>query len=272
MWMDGRIEKKNDKDAAALWSAYRQTRSDEARNALVLHYLPIAHFNALAMLRKMPHRVDREDVFQSAFFGLKDAIAGFDPARGVKFESYCVIRIRGAILDGLRALLSAPREIRQTHQRLEQTRDRITASTGRPPTEDELADELHIPREAFCAIARDAQSGSSLDLHSLGSSNVSADALPVVDGLSDNHSPDPVDELQRTDLKNLIMQELTDTERQVLVMYYYEDLTMREIAVALRLSESRVSQIHAEVVGHLRGRLARRFREVSGHRGLSINL
>jgi len=256
------------KEAQQLWSAYHAQRSDPNRNALIVHYLPLAHFNAIAMLRKMPHRVDREDIFQSAFFGLRDAIGSFDPARGVKFESYCVIRIRGAILDGLRALLATPREVRQRHQRLEQARDRMRTATGRPPTDDELATELHIPVEEFRGVERDAQCGTSLDLHSLGSSNIGTEGVAVMDGLSDEHSPNPADEMQREDMKHLILRELGEMERRLLVMYYYDDLTMREIAAALRLSESRVSQIHAEVVERLRARLGGRFDIGAGRRGV----
>lgn len=248
-------------DMSRIWTQYRKTPTEGLRNQLVEYYLPLVRYNAERLHVKLPDEVDVEDLAQAGIFGLMDAIDAFDLDRGVKFETYCAQRIRGAILDELRAMDWVPRLVRSRAHKLGETARSLEAELGRKPTEKELAKRMNLPMGEFNRLRRDA---SAVSLVSLSRTHYETDSnkdVTELDVLRDPAGRDPVNEAQRTDLKDLLTKGLTRAERLILILYYYEEMTMKEIGTTLDLSESRVSQMHSAILDRLKGQLNNRHRE-----------
>ncbi|MEM1424056.1 MAG: FliA/WhiG family RNA polymerase sigma factor [Planctomycetota bacterium] len=190
-----------------------------------------------------------------------DAINGFDLERGVKFETYCAQRIRGAILDELRSMDWVPRLVRHRTSRVEQAKERLRMSLGRTPTEEEVSNALGEDQEEVKKILRD---GSAVSTTSLNRQRYQSDGnreVREIDVLEDSTQMDPLSEIQRRDLKGLLTKGLSRAERLIVILYYYEQMTMKEIGATLDLSESRVSQMHSSILARLKAQLQHRERE-----------
>ena len=240
---------------AAAWRAYKASPNDELRNRLVEHYLFLARYTAERIRAKLPDEVDVDDLLSAGIFGLLDAIDAYDLERGVKFETYCAPRIRGAILDELRSMDWVPRLVRHRAQKLSETMRALEAELGRIPTEDEISDHLQLPKDQFKKLLRDANAVSLVSLSQKPTNTDSDNESGEVDVVADEKSRDPVVEAQRAELKDVITNELTRAERLIIVLYYYEQMTMKEIGATLDLSESRVSQMHSAIINRLRDEL-----------------
>jgi RNA polymerase sigma factor for flagellar operon FliA len=239
----------------AAWRAFKASPNDELRNRLLEHYLCLVRYAAERVRAKLPDEVDADDLMSAGIFGLVDAIDAFDLDRGVKFETYCAPRIRGAILDELRSMDWVPRLVRHRAHKLEQTMRTLEAELGRVPTEDEVARRMKLPPEQFEKLLRDANAVSLVSLsQKIGDSGSERDVAEI-DIVPDEQSCDPVAEAQKVDIKELIRKELTRAERLIIVLYYYEQMTMKEIGATLDLSESRVSQMHSAIISRLRRQL-----------------
>jgi RNA polymerase sigma factor FliA len=259
-------------NVASLWIQYCDTRTEELRNLLMLNYVGVVHYHANSIWKKLPHHVELDDLIQGGIFGLRDAVASFDPARGVKFETYCVPRIRGAIFDSLQTLAWLPRKLRHKVQLIDQAREQLNVALGRQPSAQEVSDRLGIAPEEYRKLMQHAMQASVSSLSQQQTGSQPAAPSDRLAGISDPTAPNPADELQRKDLRDLLTRELSRNERLVLMLYYTEQMTMREIGEALGLSESRVSQIHSELLVRLKERWQHRFEEASGHRGVSVDL
>lgn len=236
----------------AAWVTYKSNGDETLRNRLVEHYLGLVRFAAERLAAKLPDEVDVDDLMSAGIFGLVDALDAFDLSRGVKFETYCAPRIRGAILDELRSMDWVPRLVRHRAARLEETRRALEVELGRVPTEDEIARRLGLSRSQFDKLIRDAQAVSLVSLsQKLGEDDANRD-LSELDVLPDERGADPLIEAQKADLKELIRSGLSRAERLILVLYYFEQMTMKEIGATLDLSESRVSQMHSAIIERLR--------------------
>ena len=199
-----------------------------------------------------------DDLISAGVFGLMDAIDAFDLSRGVKFETYCVPRICGAILDELRAMDWVPRLVRSKASKLNETTRMLEARLGRRPTEQELAAELDISQPELDKMMTEA---SVVNLTSLNKKWYDSDSykeVSEIDILDDKKGEDPTKRLQRTDLMRLVTRGLNRNQRLIIILYYYEELTMKEIGATLDLSESRVSQMHSELVERLQAKLGTR--------------
>ena len=248
-------------DMSKVWVEYKRVPTEPLRNQLVEFYLPLVRYNAERMHVKLPDEVEVDDLVQAGIFGLLDAIESFDLHRGVKFETYCAQRIRGAILDELRAMDWVPRLVRSRAHRMNETARGLEAELGRKPTEKELSKRMNLPAPEFNRLRRDA---SAVTLVSLSRTHYETDSnkdVTELDVLRDPAGRDPVDEAQRADLKDLLTRGLTRAERLILVLYYYEEMTMKEIGTTLDLSESRVSQMHSAILDRLKHQLNTRHRE-----------
>ncbi len=245
-----------------LWSEYKQEPTPALRNRLMERYLPIVKYNAERIAAKLPDEVENDDLMSAGVFGLMDAIEAFDLERGVKFETYCAPRIRGAILDELRAMDWVPRLVRNRAHKLEQATRGLEAELGRAPSEAELADRMKLSRDEFAKLLRDATAVSLVSLSRKCYESDSSRAVREIDLLADKRSDDPVVEVQRSDLKELVTRGFNRAERLILILYYYELMTMKEIGVTLDLSESRVSQMHSSIIHRLRTQLRHRQREL----------
>ena len=196
-------------------------------------------------------------------FGLMDAIDAFDLTRGVKFETYCVPRIRGAMLDELRTMDWVPRLVRSKAARMESARKELEASLGRPPRPDELAAKLGITLDQLHEYVGEATAVSLVSLNKKWYETDSYKDVREIDILEDKKAEDPTARLQNRDLMKLVTKGLNRNERLIIILYYYEDMTMKEIGATLDLSESRVSQMHSSIVARLQNQLAKRRPEFS---------
>ncbi|MER3416165.1 MAG: FliA/WhiG family RNA polymerase sigma factor [Gemmataceae bacterium] len=245
-------------DVQQLWQAYRADPSVENRNRLVEHYLPLVRYNAERIWSRLPEGVDLDDLISAGIFGLMDAIEAFDHERGVKFETYCVPRIRGAMLDELRTMDWVPRLVRSKASKLDETRKELEAQLGRPPTNDELAEKLGLSLAELEKLFNDANAVSLISLNKKWYETDSYKDVREIDILEDKKAEDPTGRLQNQDLLRLVTRGLNRNERLILILYYYEEMTMKEIGATLDLSESRVSQMHSAIIARLQNLLARR--------------
>lgn len=248
-------------DIPAVWRKYKAQPSEELRNVLIQNYLHIVRFNAERIHAKLPTEVELDDLVSAGMFGLIDAIEAFDLDRGVKFETYCSPRVRGAILDELRSMDWVPRLVRNRSQRIQQATKELQSELGRLPTEKEVADRIGVSPTEFDRMNRDSNAVSMTSLSRKAFQGDSSRDVSEMDVLRDDRSLTPIQELQKSDLKNLIQQGLSPIERLILVLYYYEEMTMKEIGTTLDLSESRVSQMHSAIVDRLRFQLRQRDKE-----------
>jgi RNA polymerase sigma factor for flagellar operon FliA len=247
-----------DLDVQQLWRDYRSAPSVELRNQLVELYLPLVKYNAERIWSRLPEGVDLDDLISAGVFGLMDAIDAFDLERGVKFETYCVPRIRGAMLDELRTMDWVPRLVRSKHTKLEEARKRLEAELGRPPLADEMAARLGVSIEEYEKMAGDATAVGLVSLNKKWYETDSYKDVREIDILEDKKAEDPTNRLQSRDIMRLVTRGLNRNERLIIILYYYEDMTMKEIGATLDLSESRVSQMHSSIVARLQAQLAKR--------------
>jgi RNA polymerase sigma factor for flagellar operon FliA len=242
--------------AATLWRKFREARAQPLRDRLVLHYAPLVKNVAGRLGTGMPAHVDIADLVQSGVFGLVDAIEKFDPGRGHKFEAYAVQRIRGAILDELRAQDWVPRSVRGRARDIERALEGLGTQLQRAPTDSELADELGVEPAELKRIYNRLRMTSVLALDELTTGQRGSASL--ADTLRDHGAADPVTTLLDHDTHRQLadaVAELGDKERMVVALYYFENLTLAEIGRVLGLSESRACQLHSRAVLRLRRRM-----------------
>ncbi len=248
-------------DIKSVWKKYKQSGDEVLRNALVENFLPLVRYNAERIGAKLPDEIDNDDLVSAGIFGLLDAIDSFDLDRGVKFETYCAPRIRGAILDELRNMDWVPRLVRSRASKLDRATRELESTLGRAPTKPELAQQMKLPPGEFEKLMRDATAVSQVSLSRKYNETDSSKEVSEIDVLEDKRGRNPVSDIQRRDLKELVTRGLTRAERLILILYYYEEMTMKEIGGTLDLSESRVSQMHSTILKRLKEQLERRSKE-----------
>lgn len=244
-----------------VWEEFFGTHSESSRNQLMEHYLPLVKYTADRIWAKLPDKVEVDDLISAGIFGLKDAIDAFDPQRGVKFETYCTPRIRGSILDELRSMDWVPRLVRARAHQLDRAMQTLEAHLGRLPTEEELADEMELEKHEFYRLQRDATAIGLVSLNTKFNESDGDKDVREIDVIEDQRSKNPVIEAQKRDLKNLLTKGLTRAEKLIIILYYYEEMTMKEIGATLDLSESRVSQMHSSIVARLKAQMNSRKKE-----------
>ncbi|MCC9307067.1 RNA polymerase sigma factor WhiG [Kitasatospora sp. RB6PN24] len=244
----------------SLWRSYKASGDANLREQLILHYSPLVKYVAGRVGVGLPANVEQADFVSSGVFGLIDAIEKFDPDRAIKFETYAISRIRGAIIDELRALDWIPRSIRQKAKAVERTYAALEARLRRTPCEPEVAAEMGIAVEELHAIFSQLSLANvvALDelLHPAGDGG---ERLSLMDTLEDTGAEDPVEVAEDRELRKLLagaINTLPDREKTVVTLYYYEGLTLAEIGQVLGVTESRVSQIHTKSVLQLRAKLS----------------
>lgn len=240
-----------------LWRAYKATKDENLRNLLVEKYYAMVRHIAERVLQTLPKSIDIEELCSAGVTGLMDAINGFDLSRGIKFKTYCTTRIRGSILDHLRAQDFVPRLVRLKAHRLERAIRELESQLGRRPTEFEIANYLKIPLQRLETEMADSSPKSMLSLSDKWDDGDDDRGVEKADLLEDKKGEDPVYTIHRRDLMEVITRNLSRKERLIFVMYYQEGLTMREIGEILHLTESRVCQIHSNVVARLKVQLSR---------------
>ena len=247
-----------EQDVQQLWREYRTEPTVDRRNRLVEMYLPLVKYNAERIWAPLPDGVELDDLISAGVFGLMDAIEAFDIDRGVKFETYCVPRIRGAMLDELRTMDWVPRLVRSKASRLEDARKQLEVRLGRPPRPEELAAQLGMSLDDFEKHESDANAGGLVSLNKKWYETDSYKDVREIDILEDKKAEDPTSRLQNRDLMRLVTRGLNRNERLIIILYYYEEMTMKEIGATLDLSESRVSQMHSSIISRLQNVLSMR--------------
>jgi len=244
-----------------VWEQFHKTRDDYHRNLLMEHYRALVKYCAERLHSKLPGKVEVDDLISAGMFGLMDAIDAYDPSRGVKFETYCSPRIKGSILDELRSMDWVPRLVRSRAHQLAKATHSLETNLGRRPTEEEIAEELNVGMEEFDKLQRDANAASQVSLNTKYNDGDGEKDIREIDVIKDEKSENPVTEAQKRDLKGLLTKGLTRAERLIIVLYYYEEMTMKEIGATLDLSESRVSQMHSSIIARLKAQLNSRKKE-----------
>ncbi len=243
------------RDVAALWKDYLKTQTVTLRNKLVEHYRPLVHMMAARLAQKLPAQVSYDEICSAGYDGLLEAVQAYDPSHKAKFETFCQQRIHGAVMDWLRTLDGQSRTVRSFEKQRMQRKELLDSSLGRPPTEDELADTMGMSLDRYKELSRLSRLGHEVHFSAVQNDDDQQHrGSPSGWDVKDTRAVDPAGRVSREMLTEYITRGLNREERLVLVLYYTESLTMAEIGLVLDLSESRVSQIHKEVIARLRRR------------------
>jgi len=243
-----------------LWRRYKGSGDVHARERLVIAYSPLVKYVAGRMASGLPAHVEEADLISYGLVGLINAIERFEVEREIKFETYAITRIKGSIIDELRSLDWVPRSVRARAREIERANAKLEHQLQRAPTDEEMAAELKMGVDEFQDALVQISNSTIAALDELWSvSDSSGDAVSLLDTLTDESAPDPAAVMDQTDLKDRVadaIARLPEREKLVVALYYYENLTLREIGEVLGVTESRVSQLHTKAVLRLRGRLA----------------
>lgn len=240
-----------------LWDLWVNDPSQEIKDELVVRYLPLVEQVAGRLKIGLPDFVQIDELVNSGIIGLIGAVDHFDPSRGFKFETYAVNRIRGSILDSLRDYDWMPRSIRSKARSLESALIKLEGELGRVPSDEEVADELELDMDSYFVLLEEVKISSILSLDQPISSQ-DGEPASLVDMIEDEDSEDPTGRVEWQEAKDVakrLIGTLTQQERLVVALYYYEELTLREIGSVLGISESRVSQIHSRIILTLKAKL-----------------
>ena len=238
-----------------VWDRFCQHHDTESRNTLLEFYLPQVKYTAQRLCSRYPKSVELEDLYSAGILGLIDALNKYEPNRNVKFETYCVRRIHGSILDDLRKKDYLPRLVRERAQQLQRATQKLESIFGRVPSDLELADEMHMSMEQFYHFQRDANASVLFSLNTSRTDSGEDGEFSELHMAADQKSVDPFLEIQKRDLKEFVARGFSREEKLVIFLYYYEELTMKEIGNTLGITESRVSQVHSSIISRLKAQL-----------------
>jgi len=230
----------------------------ENREEVIKRYSPMIKYVANRIAMRLPPHIEVDDLISVGVLGLMDAISKYDSNRGAKFKTYAEFRVRGAILDELRAMDWVPRSIRQKASKVDKVLQELQAKLSRSPEDEEVAKEMGISLDQFHDTLNETKSIPIFSLEDLGIAKESGEQQSLLDCLAGKADADPQTQIRLTELKEIIakaIDALPEKERLMVSLYYYEELTMKEIGAVLDITESRVSQIHSKAVYRLRTKL-----------------
>jgi len=245
-------------DVSDLWAEYKSTADPDAREKLILNYSPLVKYVAGRLSSGLPQTVDTADLISYGIFGLIDAIEKFDLERGIKFETYAIARIKGAIIDELRSMDWVPRSVRAKARRIEKAYIALETKLRRIPEDTEVAEEMGISIGELHQIFTKLSYTSIVSFEELWVGGDRDDRQNVMGSIKDDTAEDPVALFESEEIKGILaetIEHLPERERIVIALYYYEGLTLKEIGQVLGVTESRVSQLHTKAVLRLRARL-----------------
>jgi RNA polymerase sigma factor for flagellar operon FliA len=247
-------------DTQSLWLDYRRTKDKRIRERLILTYAPLVKYVAGRLGSGLPSHVDEEDLVSYGLLGLIGAIERYEPDRDVKFETYAIARIKGAIIDELRAMDWVPRSVRARAREIERAIAELEKKFMRAPTDEEISAKLGLTVEELEASLTEIGRTSIAALDELWTSSSSdGDQVALIDTIEDTSGPQPQSALAETELKEALgeaIARLPEREKLVVTLYYYEELTLREIGEVLGVTESRVSQLHTKAILRMRSRFS----------------
>ncbi len=246
-------------DETVLWKKYKKNPDLIIREYFIEKYAPLVKYVAGKVAVGMPHNVEYEDLVSYGTFGLLDAIEKFDPTKEVKFKTYAMTRVRGAIFDELRTIDWIPRSIRQKAKEIEKIIIDLENKMGRTVEDEEIAQELDLSVDELHSLFSKISGTSLVSLNDVWHGSDESEELSFIETIESPANMNPDVMVEREEIKTMIIsaiQKLPDREKKVIVLYYYEDLTLKEIGEVLEVTESRVSQLHTKAIMRLRGRLA----------------
>ncbi|MBQ9538708.1 MAG: RNA polymerase sigma factor WhiG [Treponema sp.] len=241
-----------------LWHEFKKTKSTKIRDQFIRQYMPLVKYVAGKVSTGMPESVEFDDLVGYGQFGLLDAISKYDPDKNVKFKTYAVTRIRGAIFDELRELDWVPRSVRQKSREIEDTITELEAKLGRTASDAEIAKAMGMTESEYESVVMKVSGTNILSLNDVWYSNDDSDNMSIGDNIEAPNSMNPDVIVERKEIKRVIIQainELPQNEKMVIILYYHEDLTFKEIGQVLNVSESRISQLHSKANLRLRAKL-----------------
>lgn len=230
-----------------LWQEYNRTRGTEVREKIILEYAPLVKIVAGRLSMYLGYNVEYDDLVSYGIFGLIDAIDKFDYGKGIKFETYASLRIRGSILDQIRKMDWIPRSLRQKQKKMDAALGTLEAELGRMATDEELAEKLDISVEELISWQGQAKITNVVSLDEF----LEAGGDKGIEPARGNHFEKPEDVIEKNELKAMLaksLEALTEKEKKVILLYYYEEMTLKEISMILEVSESRISQLHTKAL------------------------
>ncbi|MGH2774724.1 MAG: RNA polymerase sigma factor WhiG [Actinomycetota bacterium] len=241
------------------WNEYKDSGATSARDALILHYSPLVKYVAGRVAVGLPANVEQADLISYGIFGLIDAIEKYEPARGIKFETYAISRIRGAIIDELRAIDWVPRSVRFKAREVEKAYVALENTLKRPPSDAEIAAEMGITMDDLTNIYTQLSTVSLVALDEMMSvDSERGDKLSLVETLEDTRATSPLESVESEEMKKILAEsinKLPEREKIVITLYYYEGLTLAQIGQVLGVTESRICQMHTKAVLAMRGKI-----------------
>jgi len=241
-----------------LWQKYRKTKDPSIRETFIRQYAPLVKYVAGKVAMGMPHNVEFDDLVGYGVFGLMDAIDKYDLEKNVKFKTYAVTRIRGAIFDELRQIDWVPRSVRQKTREIESAISTLEAQLGRTASDQEVAGALGMDESEYLKTIQKISGTSILSLNDVWFSGDENDKISIGDSIESPTSLNPDVVVEKDEIRRVIIEainDLPDKEKKILVLYYYEDLTLKDIGRVLEVTESRVSQLHTKAILRLRSKL-----------------
>ncbi|MBQ7159605.1 MAG: RNA polymerase sigma factor WhiG [Treponema sp.] len=254
----GQTQPLDEEEENKLWREFKKTKSSALRDKFIRQYMPLVKYVAGKVSVGLPASIEYDDLVGFGQFGLLDAITKFDPDKGVKFKTYAVTRIRGAIFDEMRQLDWVPRSVRQKSKEIEDTIGDLESRLGRPATDAEVAQEMNMTEAEFQQTVMKVSGTSVLSLNDVWYSGDDNDHMSIGDSIESPSSLNPDVQVEREEIRKVIIEainELPEKEKMVIVLYYHEDLTFKEIGQVLDVSESRISQLHTKANLRLRAKL-----------------
>lgn len=252
-----KFKNNNEKD---LWLEYRKTKNSEIREYFVIKYSPLVKYVAGKVAIGMPQQVEFDDLVSYGSFGLLDAIEKYEPERDIKFKTYAMTRIRGSIFDELRNIDWVPRTLRQKAKQLEEAIITLENRLGHSVDDEEIAKEMGISNQELQELFTKISGASVISLNDVWYNSDDNDQISFIDTIESPESLNPENIIEKEEIRSVIVEaikQLPEKEKKVIVLYYYEDLTLKEIGEVLEVTESRVSQLHTKAILRLRGKLIR---------------
>ncbi len=241
-------------DKDKLWIEYQKKPTPELREQLIVEYAPLVKLVAGRLSMYLGYNVEYDDLVSYGVFGLIDAIDKFDVSKDVKFETYASLRIRGSILDQIRRMDWIPRTVRQRQRKIDEAVKEIEMETGKSATDEQIAERLGVTGEEYTDWQSQMKVTNVVSLNEF----VEQGTEPAMDARSNSHFAQPEDVVEEAELKKVLaetLELLTERERKVITLYYYEDLTLKEISKVLEVSESRVSQLHTKALAKMKTKM-----------------
>lgn len=245
-------------DVAALWRLFKSEGDPSARDQLILNYSPLVKYVAGRVSSSLPQNIDTADLISYGLFGLIDALDKFDMERGIKFETYAIARIKGAIIDELRAMDWVPRSVRARAKEIEHAYVALEGTLRRPPSDAEVARHMGISSRDLADIFSKLSYSSVMSFEELWLGGEKDDRQDALGSIADESADDPVAMFESVEIKDILadaIENLPDREKMVVALYYYEGLTLKEIGQVLGVTESRVSQLHTKAVLRLKAKM-----------------